>query len=75
MSNSEYLKWIDVNCPIGVKKEFATFLAMKTVSLMEQSSKNTGYKISLIIYIASKEYKNFYKQKFELHFFQTNENH
>ena len=63
MSNSEYIAWIDLNCPISVsKKDFAAFLAMKTISLMEQSSKNTGYKISLIIYNASKEYKDFYKQ-------------
>ena len=39
MNNANYHAWLEANCPIGVEKNnFTAFLAIKTISFLEQSS-------------------------------------
>ena len=61
MNNADYHAWLEANCPIGVEKNnFTAFLAIKTISFLEQS--NSGGKIAYLVYEASDHYKNFYER-------------
>ena len=62
MNNTEYVAWLELYCPIGVGTEnFVFFLAMKSIEMIELSSKETGRKIPFVIYELTERYKNFYK--------------